>query len=71
MNELDMARVETVMELNNEFVTAIKKIVKSHGDDPRLAHIIASAYTMSINQIDSLSPGFNKFMIAMLTNEHG
>ena len=71
MNELDMARVEMVIELNNEFVIAIKKIVKTHGDDPRLAHIIASAFTMSIGQIDKLSPGFNDFMIVMLKDEHG
>ena len=69
MNELDMTRVETIVELNDAFNKAIVDITKMHGDDPRLPHMIASAYTMSINQIDKLSPGFTGFMIKMLEDK--
>jgi len=71
MNELDMMRGETIVELSNEIILAVKKILLSHGPDPQLVTILAAAMTMSINEIAKQSPGFDKFMVEMLENEDG
>jgi hypothetical protein len=69
MNELDMMRGETIVELSNEIITSVKKILLSHGPDPQLVAILAAGYTMSINEIEKQSPGFSKFMVKMLEKE--
>jgi hypothetical protein len=66
MNELDRARLDTILEINDGFMDYIMKITKTHGEDPELVAILASAFTLSINQIDKIAPGFVKYMVQML-----
>ena len=70
MNEVQMARAETIVELSCSINDAIVEISKRHGNDPHLSAIVASALAMSINSIDKLSPGFNTFMVKMLEHEN-
>ena len=71
MNELEMARAETITELSNEFIKSMKKILLSHGPDPQLISILVAAYTMSIKEVEKQSPGFTHFMAKMLESEDG
>ena len=71
MNELELARVETVIEMKNEILKAIHKVGMNHGEnDPEMDSIIASAYTMSITSINKIYPEFVEFMIQMLELEN-
>ena len=70
MDEITKARVETIVELSDAIIADTLKTVKRHGDnDPHMGHIALSAYTMAINRIDSVSPGFKNLMIKMLTEK--
>jgi len=71
VNELELARVETVIEMKNEILKAIHKVGMNHGEnDPEMDSIIASAYTMSITSINKIYPEFVEFMIQMLELEN-
>ena len=70
VNELELTRVETVVELKNEILKTIHRVGMAHGEnDPEIDSIIASAYTMSILSIAKIYPDFVEFMIQMLELE--
>lgn len=69
MNEIDMARAETIIELSNALLTAIRTVLKVHGDDPQLASVLAASLTMTIREVDHNAPGFIKHMYKMLEHE--
>lgn len=68
MDEITKARVESIVELSDALINETLKCTDRHGfNDPYLAHITLSAYTMAINRIDSVAPGFRDHMVQMLT----
>ena len=70
MNELEFARIETVVEMHHDLMKATQNVVLNHGeDDPEMDMIVASAYTMSIKSIEMIYPNFIEFMIRMLQSE--
>jgi hypothetical protein len=69
MNEMNMIRAETIVELSRSMMETIRSELKKHGDDPHLAAVLAAAYTMSIHEVDILAPGFTKLMSDMLKAE--
>ena len=70
MSELNMARIEAVMEMRREILLAMHKVVKVHGEnDPELDSIMATALTMVIQSLEYLNPHFVEFMINMLEKE--
>jgi hypothetical protein len=69
MDELQRARVESIVELSNDLMEAIIKNAKFHGDDPHLTHIVSAALTLTIRDLDRLAPGFTELMYNMLSNE--
>lgn len=70
MDELTRARIETIVTMSDDILMAILKNGEVHGlNDPNMAHIVSSALTMVIRDIDRLGPGFTKLMIKMLQAE--
>lgn len=69
MNELEMARIETIMELSDAFIKTTSDIATTYGDDPELAAILAAAYTMSIKRIEIVCPGFSNYVCTLLEDE--
>jgi hypothetical protein len=70
MDDINRARLETVLELNNEFIKCIKDVLNRHGNDPELSSILAAAFTTSICQVDAVCEGFKKYMIFMLEKDY-
>jgi len=71
MDELQRARVESIVELSNDLMEAIIKNAKFHGDDPHLTHIVSAAITLTIRDLNRLAPGFTELMYNMLEHEGG
>lgn len=69
MDELQRARVESIVELSNDLMQAIIKNAKFHGDDPHLTHIVSAAITLTIRDLDRLAPGFVELMYHMMVAE--
>jgi len=69
MDELHQARIESIIELSNDIMQAIIKNAKIHGDDPNLGHIVSSAITLAIRDLNRLAPGFTELMYRMLEHE--
>ena len=69
MNELDMARAETIVELSRSLLETIKSNLKVHGNDPRLSSVLAASLTITIKEIDNMAPGFCKHMYMMLEQD--
>lgn len=71
MDELMQARVNTIVEMSDSLIEQSVKAIEIHGgNDPHNFHILASAYTMTINRIDRISPGFKEFMYRMLQDRN-
>lgn len=66
MDELQRARLESIIELSNDMLACIIDQAKTHGDDPYLAQIIGSAMVLTIRDINKISPGFDNFMYRMM-----
>ena len=66
MNEIQQARVDTIVELSNALLRTTADSIKLHGDDPELDSVLTSAYTLTIRQLNNIAPGFREFMIHML-----
>jgi hypothetical protein len=67
MDELTQARVNTIVDISDALIEQTVNLIEIHGkNDPHNFHILASAYTMTINRIDKISPGFKQFMHQML-----
>lgn len=62
MNELEMDRIETIMELSDAFIKATSDIATTYGD-------VAAAYTMSIKRIEIVCPGFSEYICMLLENK--
>lgn len=70
MNELEYARIETIIEMHKELLKATHKIGMNHGEnDPEIDAIIAASYTAAIKSLQKVYPGFIEFMILMLEKE--
>ena len=66
MNEMQQARIDTILELEQALVKAVVDIMKIHGNDPTAVAIILAAYAGSIKRIDTFIPSFSNSMIEML-----
>ena len=67
MDELLQTRLQTINDLNRALNEQTAELCMIHGDnDPHMVHIVASAFTMSIKDIDGLAPGFKNLMRKML-----
>ena len=62
VNELEMDRIETIMELSDAFIKATSDIATTYGD-------VAAAYTMSIKRIEIVCPGFSEYICMLLENK--
>lgn len=71
MDELTQSRVDTIVEMSDALIEQTVKAIEVHGEnDPHNFHILASAYTMTINRIDRVNPGFKEFMYKMLEDRN-
>lgn len=71
MDELLHTRLETIVAMSNAINEAIVKSGETHGvNDPHMGHIVSSAITLSIRDLNRLSPGFAELMKHMLEAEH-
>ena len=66
MNEMQQARIDTILELEQALVKSVVDIMKIHGNDPTAVSIILAAYAGSIKKIDTCIPSFSNSMIEML-----
>ena len=63
MDDLHKTRIDTIIEMSDAIIQQTIQKIQIHGiNDPQSTHLLAAAYAMSINRIDSVSPGFKKFM---------
>lgn len=70
MDDLTKTRIDTIVQMSDAIIQQTIKEIEIHGmNDPHSIHILASAYTMSINRINSVCPGFKEFMRMMLKDE--
>jgi hypothetical protein len=69
MDEMTRARVESVVEMSSDIIEAITKNAKVHGADPSLGHIVSSALTLTIRDLNKIAPGFTDHMKSMLEAE--
>jgi hypothetical protein len=69
MDEMTRARVESIIEMSRDIMGAIIENSKKHGDDPNLGHIVSSALTLSIRDLNKIAPGFTELMRRMLEAE--
>ena len=72
MDELLNSRLETIVELSDLMIEQTIKSMEIHGiNDPYGIHILASSYTMTINRLDKVVPGFRDFMYKMIESRSG
>lgn len=69
MDELNRARLESIVELSNDMLACIIDLAKTHGNDPMLTQIISSAITLTIRDLNKIAPGFTNHMKDMLEGE--